>query len=116
MDPISSQYIDYGVLGLTIAALIGLLVFMAGVVKWAVDKWQKAEDRVDEEKDGRLADTGAQAVLGVEFKNTAAAMVTAVQENTAQSRATEQAVNRLSEQIIGMRAELNARPHRRAGT
>lgn len=127
MDPISAQYVDYGVLGLTIAALIGLLAFVTTtatmVIKWAVGRWQNAEDRVDAEKDGRLKDTSAQAVLGVEFKNATMAMTDAVQENTSQSRATQNEVaqlraqvERIGNDVITMRAELNARPVRRAGS
>lgn len=121
MDPqIVAQYTDYGALGLTIVGLISLLGVMAAVVRWAIGKWQKAEDQVDAEKEKRLVDTGAQAVLGVEFKNATMAQVEAVRQNTAEvAKNTDKVedlagqVGRLREDVAIIRAELNARPARR---
>lgn len=108
MDPQAvAKYLDYGLLGLTIVTLIA-------VIRWVAGRWQKAEDKVDEEKEGRLADTRSQAVLGVEFKNATLVMGEALHKNTAELTALRADVAKLREDVTTIRAEVSARSERRA--
>lgn len=75
-------YLDYGVLGLTIFALIAYSTFVTAKWNGAVDERVKATEArlIDAEK--RVQDAKDYATASAELKNAAQAMTTAVQANT----------------------------------
>lgn len=87
-----SKVLEYGLLG-----VIVIVVYL---------RMQKAEGKVDTEKEGRLEDTKVQAALGVEFKNATLVLGETLQKNTA-------ALEGLREDVSDLKAEL-ARSEKRS--
>lgn len=86
------KVLEYGLLG-----IICLVLY---------SRMQKAEGKVDTEKEGRLEDTKVQAALGVEFKNATLVLGETLQKNTA-------AIESLREEVSDLKSEV-ARAEKRS--
>ncbi len=87
-----SKVLEYGLLG-----VIVIVVYL---------RMQKAEAKVDTEKEGRLEDTKVQAALGVEFKNATLVLGETLQNNTA-------AIESLRDEVSDLKSEV-ARSEKRS--
>ena len=76
------NYLDYGVLGLTIVALIAYSTFVTSKWNGAVDDRVKATEARLTDAEKRVQDAKDYAAASAELKHAAAAMTTAVQANT----------------------------------
>lgn len=86
------KVLEYGLLGVVV-----IVVYL---------RMQKAEGKVDTEKEGRLEDTKVQAALGVEFKNATLSLGETLQKNTT-------ALESLREEVSDLKAEV-ARSEKRS--